>query len=321
MITVKNLFLLALFAFFVQITHAQKLSPKFRIVGYIKGDLEVDGGKIDFDKLTHLNVAFINPDSTGAFAEVRGLKEIVKNAHSHQVKVLVSIAGGRAPAYLRSLVSSSNRASFVAHLLKLMNDYELDGIDVDFEGSFLNQDYEGFITELAKAIKPKGLLTAAVSTQYGARFTALSLQQFDFINIMSYDKTGPWRPQNGGPHSTLTMAVDDLEYWQREKGVAKDKLSLGVPFYGYSFGPAGAGSLPYKRIVTTYPGSEDKDEVKTPDGGILYYNGTATIKTKTRLAMDKAGGIMLWQLLQDATGPGSLTDIIYTEVSSKSKKK
>ena len=43
-----------------------------------------------------------------------------------------------------------------------------------------------------------------------------------------------------------------------------------------------------------------------PDGMILYYNGMPTIERKTELAMDKASGVMIWQVLGDAQGKKSL---------------
>ena len=39
---------------------------------------------------------------------------------------------------------------------------------------------------------------------------------------------------------------------------------------------------------------------------ILYYNGIPTIARKTELAMDKASGVMIWQVLGDARGKKSL---------------
>jgi GH18 family chitinase len=52
-------------------------------------------------------------------------------------------------------------------------------------------------------------------------------------------------------------------------------------------------------------------------GGIVYYNGAATIKAKTTLALRKAGGVMIWQLLQDATGSYSLLTAIDSLVKKK----
>lgn len=314
------LLILSLLLFLPQLK-AQNRKSAFRIVGYFHGDLEKDADKIDFGKITHLNVAFINPDTAGTFAPVIGLQALVKAAHARQVKVLASFGGGMAPAYFPDLIGAARRTVFIANLSKLMLDYKLDGIDVDLEGALITADYDGFIAELAPAIKPKGLLTAAVATAYGEKYSSVSLQQFNFINIMSYDNTGPWKPENAGPHAPFTMASADLLYWNITKSTAKEKLSLGLPFYGYSFGPAGAGSMAYREIIQTYSGAENKDEVTIAGGGILYYNGIPTIKMKTKLALEQAGGIMIWQILQDTTGTKSLLEVINKQIKGAGKAK
>ena len=316
---IKIIVLLTVFASCLQVSQAQITKDRFRIIGYFKGDLETDGDKIEFGKITHLNIAFINPDSTGNFSAIKGLNKVVKLAHAHGVKVLAAIGGGRAPKYFRSLTAPTYRTVFISNLFKLMTDYKLDGIDVDIESSLITADYNAFIDELALSIKPKGLLTAAVATEYGPLYLNASLVQFDFINIMSYDKTGPWRPQIAGQHSPFSMAVSDLAYWQKEKGLAKEKLNLGMPFYGYGFSASGATSMPYKKIITSYPDSEEKDEVTMENGGTMYYNGKSTILKKTKLALEQAGGIMVWQLLQDSNDDNSLLTIINKAVMADRK--
>lgn len=318
----KTCALLILFLLlFLPYSKAQNGKSAFRVIGYFHGNLEKDAGKIDFRKITHLNVAFINPDAAGSFAPVNGLQALVEAAHARRVKVLASFGGGMAPAYFPDLIAAARRTAFIANLSKLMLDYQLDGIDVDLEGALITADYAGFITDLARAIKPKGLLTAAVATTYGEQYSLAALQQFDFINVMSYDQTGPWKPENPGPHAPFAMATTDLIYWNTTKGIAKEKLSLGLPFYGYSFGPAGAGSMEYRQIIQTYPGAENRDEVTMQDGGLLYYNGIPTIKMKTKLALVQTGGIMIWQLLQDTTGTKSLLEVIDKQIKGAGKNK
>jgi chitinase len=54
-----------------------------------------------------------------------------------------------------------------------------------------------------------------------------------------------------------------------------------------------------------------------PGNIIMYYNNIPTIKKKTELAMEKAGGVMIWQLLGDAPGDNSLLNIIYEDIHKK----
>jgi GH18 family chitinase len=106
------------------------------------------------------------------------------------------------------------------------------------------------------------------------------------------------------------MAVEDLDYWANIRKLDRKKMFLGLPFYGYSFGPNGASSMPYKDIVSTFSKSEKKDQLKMPDGSTLYYNGIPTIQKKVKLAKKNAGGVMFWHLGGDAPGDKSLVRAI-----------
>ena len=295
---------------------------KFRVVGYFRyeGNLIEQASAISFNKITHLNVAFINPDSNGTFIANADLKKVAAMAHRKGVQILASIGGGNPPAYLSKLINQANQAALIANLVQLTTNNNLDGIDVDLEGSFVDENYESFVVNLAAALKAKKkLITAAVATAYKDRYTDNALAQYDFINVMSYDKTGPWNLNIAGPHSPYNMAVEDLAYWNGIRMIAKGKLSLGVPFYGYGFGANAPASLAFKDIITAYPGAEDKDEVVVNGGGTVYYNGIPTIKSKTELALDNAGGIMIWQLLQDASGPNSLLGTINRTIKAHNR--
>jgi GH18 family chitinase len=284
---------------------------KFREVGYIPWHLVDSLHMPDLGGLTHLNIAFLNPDSLGQFSFERRVQLLVSAAHEKGVLVLLSIGGGNPPGYLRKLLGRKYREVLVGNLAGLLDRYGCDGIDVDLEGDFIDGNYEGFVKRLAEACKVRGkLITAAVATDYGSSYTKAALAQYDFINIMSYDKTGPWAPARSGPHAPMSMAVDDLAYWAGVWGISKDRLTLGLPFYGYGFGVHAPESMSYGEILAAYPDHRDSDRLVLPGRGVVYYNGLATILAKTRLAKEKAGGIMIWQLLQDAPRPYSLLSAI-----------
>jgi chitinase len=288
-------------------------AAKFRVVGYLRyeGNILSEANAIDLSMITHLNVAFINPATDGTFAADADLKKVAILAHSKGVQILASIAGGNPPAYMSNLITPANQAKFITNLVKLTEDNLLDGIDVDLEQAFVDKNYESFVTNLVTALKAKKkLTTAAIATVYADSYSDKALAQLDFINVMSYDKTGPWNQARPGQHSPYSMAVEDMDYWSGTRGIAKEKLSLGVPFYGYGFGTNAPESLSFNEIITRYPGSEKLDQVTVSGGGIVYYNGIPTIKSKTELALNKAGGIMIWQLRQDASGANSLLGTI-----------
>ena len=146
-------------------------------------------------------------------------------------------------------------------------------------------------------------MTAALSqSNGGSSVTTPTLALYDYVNIMAYDATGPWDPNSPGQHSSYNFAVSCINYWIG-RGLPKSKAILGVPFYGWGFGTAFSNDeYSYATIVATYPGAENSDVV----GNTIYYNGIPTIKAKTSLAIQQAGGIMIWQLASDATGAKSL---------------
>ncbi|AOM76499.1 hypothetical protein BFS30_04620 [Pedobacter steynii] len=293
---------------------------RFKVIGYLfaDGDLLVKPATIDFNKITHLNIAFINPDASGIFAPVKGLAELVKKAHQQQVKVIAAIAGGNPPQYLKDLLKPDKRKVLVGGLIQLTRTYNLDGIDVDLEGDFVNEDYEAFVTDLSAALKKENkLMTAAVATWNSAAYSDKALALFDLINIMSYDQTGPWRKDKPGPHSTYEAAEADFNHWNVLRNIPAERLILGLPFYAYGFGADIPESLTYGEIVQLYPGAEKVDLWELPGKGTFYYNGWPTLQKKLSYARQKkAGGVMIWQLLGDAGGALSLLNAIHREIEN-----
>jgi GH18 family chitinase len=246
-----------------------------KVVGYVTNNTV---SAIDYAKITHLNIAFENPDASGNLSYGSANNTYIKKAHDNGKKVLVSIAGGFASedatykARYFDLISDAKRAGFVQKIAAYIADHNFDGLDVDLEGSSINADYGKFITDLSAALKANGkLLTTALSHMNGgANVPDEALLLFDFVNIMAYDATGPWNKGNPGQHSTYDFAVSSLDYWVK-RGLPKEKAILGVPFYGYGFGADFNEGMAYSQIINKYAGAENRDE----SGNTIYYNGRA----------------------------------------------
>lgn len=320
----KSMYLLLLMSFISLFVFSQETNNRsFKVVGYyflnaaLKDTTYADSSYRFLDRITHLNIAFINPDADGNFTRDLAIDSLIKKAHRKKVKVLASIAGGGSHPYYAELLQNHNRETFIKKLIAMVQQYHLDGIDVDLEGRDIGNNYLHFVIELAAALKKKNkLITAAIATAYKDRLPDKALQQFDFVNIMSYDQTGPWRPDDPGDHSPYSMAVKDLNYWHHVRSIPKDKLVLGLPFYGYGFGPGNTPvvSMAYKQIVALYPNSEASDTLTLPGNVVMYFNNKTMIKKKTALALKNAGGVMIWQLLGDAEGDLSLLKAIHEEI-------
>jgi GH18 family chitinase len=245
----------------------------------------------------------------------------VKKAHKKGLKVLVSIGGGGAHPYYHRLLQDDKRGMIVQKLVDIVVEHNLDGLDNDLEHGDIDENYEPFVIELRAALDAHNkLLTAAVVVTSKPLFSDRALEQYDFVNIMSYDHTGPWRPDKPGQHASYEDAINDIEYFGVTRGIPAKEMMLGVPFYGYGFGPeltSKASGMNYGQIVEKYTGSEELDELPVENDQIMYYNGIPTIRKKTELAMEKAGGIMIWQLGGDARGSKSLLKAIYETAHKK----
>jgi len=293
---------------------------KHRILGYlyVSDNLESAFRQVDLSRLTDLNIAFINPDNQGNFPPNPFYKELVKKAHESQVQVFFSIGGGVPPDHLGEVLSTADgRDKLISGIVDFLDKYGFDGVDIDLENDLINAHYAPFIYWTAKAVKAKGKMVTAALAKWNSNLIADStLARYDFINIMSYDATGPWNLDNAGPHSPYTMAVSDFEYYRDIRHIAADKLMIGVPFYGYGFNGA-PGTMLYKDIVASYPGSEDKDEINL-GGGTVYYNGIPTIQRKSKFAREKgARGVMIWELTQDSQDEKSLLKAIHEALNKE----
>lgn len=271
---------------------------------------------IDYAKITHLNIAFENPaDDAGDLSFQAGDAALIAAAHAHHVPVLLSIGGGGVPAdkglmtRYALLLSADQRAGFVAKIAAYLTAHGLDGLDVDLEGPAIGPNYGAFVHALSVALKPSGkLLTAALSQGYGGVSVPSSVfVDLDWANLMAYDATGPWNPNEPGQHSSLEFAKTTVAYWLG-RGLPKSKAVLGVPFYGYGFGTAfRADGYTYAEIVASHPGAENLDQV----GQTIYYNGLPTIRAKVQYVRTEGlAGVMVWSVDQDAPGDRSLLSAI-----------
>lgn len=282
-----------------------------KVIAYVPNwvDLNSFSGSIQYSKLTHINIAFENPDANGYLSFNSGSTTIINAAHTQNVKVFVSLGGGSVSegGAIRdnyfNLITSSNRTAFIQKIYDYVVAHNFDGVDVDLEGPAINGDYGAFVIALAAKLHANGKqITAALSEGYGgANVPSSTFAAFDWINIMAYDATGPWAPGSPGQHSPYSMAVNQFNYWTG-RGLPASKAIIGLPFYGYGFGASANQGISYANIVAQYPGAENLDQV----GNTIYYNGIPTIKAKTTFAIQNAGGVMIWELSQDATGAKSL---------------
>ncbi|KIK99050.1 glycoside hydrolase family 18 protein [Paxillus rubicundulus Ve08.2h10] len=191
----------------------------------------------------------------GNFKAIYKLKQ--QNRH---LKVLLSIGGWTySPSFHPVVVNPQARYTFVQSAVKLLEDYGLDGLDIDYEYPSNHEQAAGYrelLRELRfaldqhsrnKRIQHKFLLTpSSDNLQIAApcgpdNYQKLDIRgmdpYLDFWNLMAYDFSGSWdRVANHqanvyGP----PINADDAIQWYNSNGVPRSKLVLGIPLYGRSF--------------------------------------------------------------------------------------
>jgi len=292
----------------------------FKVIGYLPYYRFAYNSQIEYERLTHLNIAFANPDMEGDL-DVGGqnIAPVVAAAKANGVKVFISLAGGAlteewSQAWEHHMLPE-NSPSFIHKVMEYLDFYQLEGVDFDLEWGDVNEKYSPFVLQLRDSLTAHGLeLTAALpATHRYPDITDEALAAFDWINMMAYDLTGPWNPSNAGPHSPYSFALGAMFYWEGQ-GVSKANLTLGVPFYGYDFGSNPVTAHRYATIVGWDPNNAQYDQVDD-----VYYNGIPTIIQKTELALDHLSGIMIWELGQDDFSDLSLLRAIDETVNGVTK--
>lgn len=309
-----------------------------KVVGYLPTtrDTKAVMDRTDLTKLTHLNIAFANPTPAGSFLNgsdpacmrnnptATNINYVVQKARAAGVKVSVSIGGGSVPpcsGNWATLLQPAARAATVNNLKQFVDTFALDGVDVDIEGALLNSiDTAGNFTPFIQALRaamPGKLITAATASYNGGMVPISSLPFFDFVSIMSYDTVGPGWGTVGVEHAPYSKAESNIATWEA-RGLPKEKLVLGVPFYGYGFNGY-ASAYNFKDIVNQF-GAEaaQKDVIGTlcASCGYITYNGIPTITAKTRLAIQRGAGVMIWEIGQDIAGQYSLLTAIDTAIAN-----
>jgi GH18 family chitinase len=292
-----------------------RVPPDFRIVGYLPS-WSGEPADIQYRGLTHINYAFLEPNCNGGYKPVANpgkLIELVALAHAYGVKVLASLscsADSQIDAFKAISADVAVASHFIDSTLYLVNDYQLDGVDIDWEFPDLDSadNYAALIHALGQKLHLEGkLLTVAVSADavHGTAIRDSVVADVDFLNIMAYDD-GYQKP--GVHHSTYAFALGAMNYWRLDRNARASKLVLGVPFYGRSL--RDRHSRTFKNILASDPDAPGKDI-----SGEFGYNGFATLREKTlRLARNLGSGIMIWHIAQDASGTASLLNAIFDAV-------
>jgi chitinase len=262
----------------------------------------------------------------------------------HQLKELEGAASGFADdaraenrnAFVSSCVDTFLRGHFAPGIDE---PGIFDGIDVDWEypkegdADNFHRLLEEFRRQM-NSVRPGLRLSIAVGPSPrmlpDTDFTTIA-QLVDQIGVMNYDYNGPWSKTTGflaplfgdAKHRSGNIEASMAAY--ETAGAPREKLLMGVPFYGYGWtgvsaighglfqtGHGISGDRPYRYIRTlTTPASLYRDpNTRSPwlfDGVNFWtYDDAVSVSYKVSYAAQQhLGGIMIWELSED-TADGEL---------------
>jgi chitinase len=270
---------------------AQRGDTAPKIVAYVQG------GSIPVvihpEKMTHINYAFGRIDGNRALLDRPGVADDLARLRAlekqnPQLAVMVSIGGWTADGFSDAALTNSSRHTFARSVVALLKQYDLDGVDLDWEYpgqgvagiKYRDADKQNF-TLLLKILREELEAGGAARLRTGKRHYLLTIaaadrEYFDYVEInklhvyldwineMAYDFFNSLTPTTGH-HAALyrsefagpTDRTGDAAVRQYlAAGVPASKIVLGVPFYGRGF----AGVAPENHgLYQRYEQSKDFD--------------------------------------------------------------
>ncbi|KAF1971118.1 class V chitinase Chi100 [Bimuria novae-zelandiae CBS 107.79] len=252
----------------------------FEAFNWQRPGLRMPVNNIDTSVYTHVHFSFItlNKDLSINSSDVADQLPLLRGMSG--IKKIVSVGGwtfstdpSTYTIFRDAVTSSANRQTLINNVVKFLNDYQLDGIDWDWEypdepdipgipagAQAESIGYFLLLDELKQAM-PAGKtvsITAPASYWYLQYFPiqALSLV-VDYIVYMTYDLHGQWDYTNkyatpGCPsydaglgnclrsHVNLTETINSLSMITKA-GVPSNMVVVGVSSYGRSFQMSTAG--------------------------------------------------------------------------------
>lgn len=294
----------------------------------------------DPNYVTHINYAFGRVSDTFNGIVIQNedrLKKISDLKKEHlKLKVLLSIGGWGSGRFSEMAADTLLRKSFVNDCKRVVDQFNLDGVDLDWEYPTSNaagissspddmNNFTSLMKEIREVIGDDKLLTlASAYTALYYDFKAID-KYIDFVNIMTYDMGRP--PYHNSPLSrsehTKRLSVEESVDAHVAAGVALNKLTLGLAFYGHGIKDI-ADFVDYKDIPSLKGYTEKWDSLgQVPylvdaEGEFVYsFDNEKSLKLKCEYLLKKGMlGAMYWQYDGDDAN-GTLRKIVYNTVMTK----
>ena len=263
-------------------------------------------------------------------------KDIRSRAKATNTKILVTIKNFDNESIEQIVSNPQSSKTAIQEIKKLIGDYELDGIDLNFE-YFSESDFptmghlNKFLTDLRTEVKkdyPEAILSFDVNATVIYTHEAYDMvkigEQMDQIIIMGYDYSRPNSPIAGpiaplyesGGKPSVSRSIQSVI-----GRVPKEKIILAIPLYGLEWqtytGDYGSNTVPNTGAIATYQRVRDliknRDDVSIQYGDItkspwliykqngqikqIHYEDEKSLLEKIDTVYEKdIAGIALWAL-------------------------
>lgn len=265
---------------------------------------------------THIAYAFAKVDSTLTNIDIQEpekFKNIVNFKHiNNNRKILLSLFGERNGNFSKMISSQELRKAFIGNCYKTMQEYRLDGFDIDWESPVTSKDKENFnhfIKELREKIGSNKIITIASSAKRRMYDFPSIIDYIDFVNVMTYDIAKPPFHHSPMAKSDLVkeLTVPDAINHHKSYGIPKKKILLGIPLYGRGDKNIYRDFVGYEHVKTLNPCIQCWDSIaQVPyiadkNGNlVLTYDDSISVGMKCEFVKDeKLGGVMYWHYAGD----------------------
>ena len=288
--------------------HRETREPDtFRVVGYAPTYSLGQIPESAYGRVTDLIVFSAELTDDGAFCEESvaelSIERFQEMKQKHGFRIHLCYGGWeRSGGFPEMTADPEKRKAFIDAVLQWCLANEFDGVDYDWEFPANDEEHAAYgrlLEETAEAFRPHGLYVT-VALGHTQSLDQAAYDAVDVIHLMTYDM--------GYRHSTEHNARLSVERLI-ESGAPKDKIAMGVPFYGRRLDDRFI-AMAYKHILNQFGPRPDEDEA-----GGFYFNNIDTIRSKTRYTVERGlGGIMIWELGMDTDDETSLLRAIQEEL-------
>ncbi len=240
------------------------------------------------------------------------LQTIINTAHQYNVKVMPSVAATVSTVTFASLIDTPEEITKLNdNLIAYCQRFGFDGIDLDIERGSTDavwSYYGDWISALRAECDRNGLELSTATAEWTAKkISPETFALFDFVTVMAYADDS-----STVSHTTLEFGQQQMNYFTQEKQIPPDKLVLGIPFYGRGYTADGQLDRSYYKTFAQLIAADPENYDRDVYNGVAY-NGATTVRVKCNYAKE-FGGVMIWQLAQDADGEYSLLAVIQDEM-------